>query len=112
MARQRSAARVEEELGAAAAAQQLPSPVAQVASQSSGCRTTHGHHALLVALAGAAQQPTLHVDVPLAQPDELASPQAAAVQELESGKVTLPQRADGHDGGKQPLDLLHREHAR
>ena len=72
----------------------------------------HRHHALLVALADAAHDPALHVDVALAQADQLAHAQAAAVQELEGREVALPQRPGGHDGGEDRLDLLDGEHAR
>ena len=72
LARERTATRVEKELRPAASAQQLATAVAQVPPERRGRRSAHGHDALLVALAHAAHEPALDVDVALAQPKELA----------------------------------------
>ena len=68
------------------------------------------HHALLVALAQAAHQAALRVDVGLAQADELRGPQTTPVQELDHGQITLPGGAGRTDLAQDRLDLRHAKH--
>ncbi len=109
---QRRAPRVQQQLVAAAAAQERAAPVPGVPPHGVRGRRPERDDALLVALAEAAHEAALEVDVGLAQPDELRGAQAAAVEQLEGGQVALPQRPGGHDPRQHALDLLDRQHAR
>ncbi len=112
LARERPAARVQDELRAAAALQQRPPPVGDVPAHGRRGRAAHGHHALLVALADAAHDPALEVHVAVAQAQQLAHAQPAAVEQLERGEVALPQGPGPHDRRQDVLDLLDGEDAR
>ena len=68
------------------------------------------HDALLVALAQTTQQAALEVDVGAAQGDDLAGPQAAAVEKLEQGEVALGERPRRRHGGEDGLDLVDPQH--
>ena len=70
---ERATLRVEEQLGPVAIVDEGPA-VGEVTPQRVGRVAPEGHDAFLAALAGAADQAPLQVDVGLAEPDRLADP--------------------------------------
>src|SRR5215210_1388697 len=86
-ARERSALRVQEQIGPVALVEVGPS-VRQVAAQRLDRVPPDGYDALLAALAGAAHEPLLEVDAGPVEADRLAHPQAGAVEELDERAVS------------------------
>src|SRR6266404_3771015 len=110
-ARERPAARVEEELGAVALVEIRP-PARQVAPQRLDGFASHRHDALLRALADAADDALLEIDARLVEADGLADAQACAVEELDERLVAERARRRSRRGVDQPLGLAGRKRAR
>src|SRR5258707_8903327 len=110
-ARERPAARIEEELGAVALVEIRP-PARQVAPQRLDGFASHRHDALLRALADAADDALLEIDARLVEADGLADAQACAVEELDERLVAERARRRSRGGVDQPLGLAGRKRAR
>src|SRR5213595_3647955 len=77
---ERATLRIEEQLGPVALVDEGPA-MGEIAAQRVRRVAPERHDALLGALAGAADQAPLEIDVGLAEPDRLADPQPGAVEQ-------------------------------
>ena len=109
-ARERAAARVQEEIGPVAAVEMRPAQ-GEVAARGLGRRASQGHEAFLPALPEHADDAALDVDRALLEPDRLRDPQPCSVEELD--ERSIPQRARRRPSGgiDQTLGLGGGEHA-
>ncbi len=108
---QRTATRVQEELGAVAAVEVRPAE-SEVAPHGLRGRTTQRHEALLVSLSEHAHDALLERDAVLLEPDRLGDAQPRAVQELDESTVAQRARRGPGRGVDQALRLGRRERAR
>src|SRR5215203_4396613 len=103
-ARQRAAARVQEQLRPVPCVEERPT-AREVAAQSVGAGPAERDDALLAALADAADEPPLEVDAALLEPDRLADAEAGAVEQLDERGVAERARRRAGGGVDQALRL-------
>src|SRR5581483_6232229 len=108
---ERTALRVQEELGSVAAVEVRPA-AREVAAQRLGCGPPDRDDPLLAPLADAADEALVQVDAGALEPDGLADSQTGAVQELDEGGVA--EGAGRCAGGPfdQPLCFARRQRPR
>ena len=108
---ERAALRVQEELGPVARVE-VRAAAGEVAPQRLDGRASERDDALLVALAGDADEAVVEVDARLVEADRLGDAEAGAVEQLDQRPVAQRARRRAGRGLDQPLDLAGRQRAR